>query len=144
MRGRLVLGAFGAALVGWGALGLLRDAADTRPLEVAGWLGILVVTHDLLLAPVVAAVAWVVARALPGAAGRAVRGGLVVGGVLLLVSVPLLLRGDVARDNASALPRDYESGTALVLGLVAAGTAGAAVIARRRRDPRRRLPDTRR
>jgi hypothetical protein len=127
---RVLLAALGIAVAGWGAIGLLRDAGDTRPFQVVLWVAGGLVAHDLVLAPVVAVVAWLTVRFVPSSVRPVVQAGLLSAGVLALIALPLLLRSGSPRDNASVLPRDYGTGTAVVLALVGLGTAVGVAVAR--------------
>ena len=132
-----------AVLVGLGALGFgtWRLATIGPAAEVTGallWLAAVLVLHDAVLAPAVAALGrplgllrgrgarWAVAVPVVGA-------GAYVAAVLTLVALPALLSPGVA-DNASVLPRDAGRGLLVALALVAlvtvavaAGTAAVAV-----------------
>lgn len=94
---RWVLGGLGVFLIGIGAWHL---AAQPDPYDALVWLAGALVLHDGVLAPLVLAVGLLVA-AVPGR--RVVRGALIVCGVLVLVTLPLLLRPG-APPNPSALP----------------------------------------
>ncbi|GHB60850.1 hypothetical protein GCM10010347_33640 [Streptomyces cirratus] len=125
-----------------GALGLLLAAVGARlvavlpdPLDVLVWLGGALVLHDAVIAPLVLG-AGLLTAALP--ARGLLRGTLLTGGAVLLVTLPLLLRPGGAA-NPSALPLPYGRNLLLVLGAVAVA-AGllAAVRAVRSRGRRRR------
>ncbi|MDP9397409.1 MAG: hypothetical protein M3P96_06100 [Actinomycetota bacterium] len=132
MSARLLLGAVGAAVAAYGVAGLLLNAASTAPPRTALWLVAVVIAHDLVLAPVVALVGWLLVRLVPAWARGTVQGGLVVAGVVLLLSVPLLIRQD-AGNYPSLLPLNYRANLLGVLAVVATGTAlGLALAAVRR------------
>ncbi|WP_234332623.1 hypothetical protein [Streptomyces sp. NRRL S-87] len=128
---RALSGALGLLLIGFGAWNL---AAQPDPYAVLVWLAGALVLHDGLLAPLVLAVGLLVA-AVP--ARRAVRGALVTGGALVLITLPLLLRPGAA-PNPSALPLPYARNLVLVLAVVAVLTTATARVGlthRRRRRP---------
>lgn len=110
---RCALGALGLLLIGVGGRQL---AAQPDPYDVLLWMAGALVLHDGVLAPVVLAVGLLVA-ALP--ARPVVRGALVTGGALVLVTLPLLVRPG-APPNPSALPLPYARNLLLVLAVVAA------------------------
>ncbi|MGW7099538.1 hypothetical protein [Streptomyces sp. NPDC054838] len=123
-----------------GALGLLSIAVGARlvaalpdPLDVLVWLGGALVLHDALIAPLVLGAGLLLA-ALP--ARRLLRGALLTGGAVVLITLPLLLRpGGTA--NPSALPLPYGRNLLLVLGAVAVVTALLAAVSAARSRARR-------
>ncbi|MCX4782679.1 hypothetical protein [Streptomyces sp. NBC_01264] len=127
---RLVLGAAGLLLIAIGGrlLAVLPD-----PFDVLVWMGGAVVLHDGIIAPLVLlaglAVAAVPARGL-------VRGALLTAGVLVLVTLPLLLRPGTP-PNPSALPLPYGRNLLLVLAAVAVAAGVTAAGGRWRRSRRR-------
>lgn len=124
--GRGLLGAAGLALIGIGAW---RVAELPDPVGVVVWLGGALVLHDGVIAPLVLGVGLGVAVALPAGWPRGVvRGALVAGGVLVLVTLPVLVRPGVA-PNATALPLPYGRNLLLVLGGVVA-VAGVWIVCR--------------
>jgi hypothetical protein len=133
--------AVGGAVAGFGLWGLLGHAAATRPPGWAGWLLATLLGHDLLLAPGLLTVGWLVGR-LPGRWRVPVRAALVVSAVVVLVTLPAFLGNGRATQpgNASLLPNDYGRSLALVLGLVwavaLAGVARGTVSGRRWPGPR--------
>ncbi|MEU6707937.1 hypothetical protein [Streptomyces wuyuanensis] len=126
---RYAAGALGVVMMTAGAALLLsdRDAAG-----VLVWLGGAIVLHDAVLAPLVLGVGLLVAG-LP--ARGVVRGALVVGGSLVLITLPLLLRPG-APPNPSALPLPYGRNLVIVLGAVA-GAACLVLLVRWLRRRRR-------
>ncbi|MFD5145837.1 hypothetical protein [Streptomyces sp. NPDC058401] len=135
MKGlRLLLGGAGLLLIAIGGR-LLADLPD--PFDVLVWMGGALVLYDGFIAPLVLAAGLAVA-AVP--ARGPVRGALLTAGVLVLVTLPLLLRPG-APPNPSALPLPY--GRNLLLVLAAVAVAAAAVVAggrwrraRARQDPK--------
>ncbi|MFP1628032.1 hypothetical protein ACLB9X_23330 [Streptomyces sp. 5K101] len=126
---RCALGALGLLLIGVGGRQL---AAQPDPYDVLLWMAGALVLHDGVLAPVVLAVGLLVA-ALP--ARPVVRGALVTGGALVLVTLPLLVRPG-APPNPSALPLPYARNLLLVLAVVAAVALAWVVLTRLRRRVR--------
>lgn len=100
------------------------------PLDVVVWLGGALVLHDGIIAPLVLAAGLLVA-AVP--ARGLVRGALITGGALVLVTLPALLRPG-APVNPSALPLPYGRNLLVVLAAVAAVTAVVALVRRGRRS----------
>ncbi|MFI5867969.1 hypothetical protein [Streptomyces sp. NPDC051546] len=133
MNFRYVTGGFGLALAAWGGWLLLQQP---EPWRIAVWLGGTVVVHDGFVAPLVIAVA-----ALVAALGSRLRGvpraALIVAGSLTVIALPPLLRpGGVA--NPTVLPLDYLRNWLVVLAVIALLTAAhTATRAVRRRAARR-------
>jgi hypothetical protein len=133
---RLALGAVGLVAIAFGVRGVLTGGVATDWPVTAGWLLAGVLLHDLVLFPAVAAVGWLLARAVPTVVRPVVRGGLVLAALVTAVALPVLTgRGDPT--NASLTPLDYPRNLALVLLAIAVGTAALAVLRWRRagREP---------
>lgn len=126
---RYVLGAAGLLLI---AIGARLVAVLPDPADVLVWLGGALVLHDGVLAPLALAAGLLVAA---GPARGVVRGALLTGGALVLVTLPLLLRPG-SPPNPSALPLPYGRNLLIVLAAVAAVAAVSAVSARFRRGRR--------
>lgn len=124
---RYALGALGLLLI---AIGGRLVAGLPDPLDVAVWLGGALVLHDGIIAPHVLAAGLLVA-AVP--ARGLVRGALITGGALVLVTLPALLRPG-APVSPSALPLPYGRNLLVVLAAVAAVTAVVALVRRGRRS----------
>lgn len=128
MKGvRLFLGGAGLLLIAIGGR-LLADLPD--PFGVLVWLGGALVLHDGIIAPLVLAAGLAVA-AVP--ARGLVRGALLTAGVLVLVTLPLLLRPGTP-PNPSALPLPYGRNLLLVLAAVLVAAGAMAVVGRWRRS----------
>ncbi|MER5759374.1 hypothetical protein [Streptomyces sp. NPDC002082] len=124
---RLLLGGAGLLLIAIGGR-LLADLPD--PLDVLVWMGGALVLHDGIIAPLVL-VAGLAVAAVP--ARGLVRGALLTAGVLVLVTLPLLLRPGTP-PNPSALPLPYGRNLLLVLAAVAVAAGVMAVAGRWRRS----------
>ncbi|MFJ7269951.1 hypothetical protein ACIQV3_25510 [Streptomyces sp. NPDC099050] len=127
---RVLLGGAGLLLIAIGGR-LLADLPD--PLDVLVWMGGALVLHDGIIAPLVLAAGLAVA-AVP--ARGLVRGALLTAGVLVLVTLPLLLRPG-APPNPSALPLPYGRNLLLVLAAVAVAAGVMAAGGRWRRSRQR-------
>jgi hypothetical protein len=130
---RVGVGLAGLALIGYGARGVITGGIATAPRDTARWLVAGVLGHDLLLAPLVAAVGWTVHHAVPARWRPFVHSGLFVAGTVVLVAIPVLT-GRGGHGNASSNPLDYRRNLVIVLAAVAAGTALVALVSGRRRD----------
>jgi hypothetical protein len=125
MRFRLLLGALGAALIGYGSYQLLHDRGATHPVEVAKWLVIAVLVHDGILAWAVVLVGWMLARAVPGRARPYVQGGLICAALITVITLPLIHRRGKAAPGSTLLTQNYPAHLAILLGTVAAAAVGA-------------------
>jgi uncharacterized membrane protein YoaK (UPF0700 family) len=138
----------GAALMAFGAVGLIGDMGVGAGVKVGGWLVGAGVAHDFVLAPLACLVGAAVARALPRWCRAPVQAALLTSGVLLIVVFPAL-RGfgrDQVPDNPSVQPLDYTTGTLTALAVVWSAAAvwlgvRLATSGRgRRRPPTRAIP----
>jgi hypothetical protein len=121
------LGGIGWALMAFGVWGILKEARATAPPELAAWIIGAAVAHDLVVAPVVFSVGRTVARASRGLPRAAIQVGLVLTGILVLYSIPVV--GEFGRlgDNPSLLPRTYGASLVVLLASVW-GVMGAAIV----------------
>ncbi|MEU7510700.1 hypothetical protein AB0B13_01635 [Streptomyces sp. NPDC042898] len=131
---RYVLGGCGIVLMAFGGALVLEQP---EPWRVGVWLAAGIVVHDGLIAPLVFAIA-----ALVAAAGLRLRGvpraALIVAGSLTAIAMPPLLRPEGAA-NATVLPLDYAGNWLLAMAAVAVITvAYVGVRACLRRAARRR------
>jgi hypothetical protein len=124
--------AIGGACVAFGVLSLITRRGAADPVTVGAFVVALALLHDLLLAPVVVAVAWVVRAITPGAVRGVVLGALALSAIVVGFAVPLLAGWGEQPDNPSLLPRRYGIGTAIVVACVWF-SAAAIVLARRHR-----------
>ncbi len=137
MIGRVSLGAVGVVVAGWGVWTLLTNQRPDQLVAAATWLVGGVVAHDVVLAPLVLAVGWVLARTMPPwLRGPAVAGSIVLGTVTV-VAVPVLGGWGRRADNPSLLPRDYWSGWLLLAAFVTIAVVAGAYVVRSRQETRR-------
>jgi len=123
--------AIGAAVMAYGAIGLVSDAGFGASTNVAAWLAGADVANDVVLAPLACLVGAAVARVLPRWCRAPVQAALLTTGVLLIVVFPAL-RGygrDTVPDNLSVDPLDYTTSTLTALAVVWAA-AGAWLVLR--------------
>jgi hypothetical protein len=128
-RGLIAGLVIGVPVMAFGVRGVLVDATDTHPAELARWIVGAAVVHDLLLLPVAGAAAWALHRLTPRRAWPYVRAAALTVAVLALVAWPFV-RG-YGRDpaNPSLFPRNYAVGVVAASATVAGAMAGAALIA---------------
>ncbi|MFC4786251.1 hypothetical protein ACT8ZV_17370 [Nocardioides sp. MAHUQ-72] len=132
MTARLVTGAVGVLLGAYGAWLLLSRQDASRIVDAATWLAAGVVLHDVVLAPLVVALAAIGARALPWAARGPATVALVVLGSVTLLAVPVLGRFGARADNPTLLDRPYVAGWLVLATLVVVAAAVATVVRARR------------
>jgi hypothetical protein len=126
-----VLGGVGWALMAFGVLGILKEARATAPPELAAWIIGAAMVHDLVVAPVVFSVGRTVARASRGLPRAAIQVGLVLTGILVLYSIPVVGGFGRLGDNPSLLPRTYGASLVVLLAMVWGATGGALVWGKR-------------
>jgi hypothetical protein len=112
--------AIGAAVMTYGAVGLLGDTGLGASVDVGIWLVGADVAHDFVLAPLACLIGAAAARLLPRWCRAPVQAALLTSGVLLIVVFPAL-RGygrDQVPDNPSVQPLDYTAATLTALAVV--------------------------
>ncbi|MCS7479102.1 hypothetical protein ACFFQW_25815 [Umezawaea endophytica] len=114
---RWVIGVLGVGLLGWGVVELVPVVFDS-PLSLGGWLLGGPVLHDALLAPLVAVGGVVVSRVLPPRWRAPVGAGLVVSGVLVVLSIPYLWRTFSGPVTPGLHDRPYLAGLLIALAVV--------------------------
>ena len=130
---RIALGGLGVAVFGYGVVGLLTEPAIADPGAVGEWLVVGLLVHDAVLAPLVFALCAVTYRY----TGTRRRGRLAallpVGGSLILISVPALVRHG-RNANPTVLPLDYARNLGVLLAVLVGASAlyGGAGAMRRR------------
>lgn len=118
-RGPRVLIAIGCGVLLYGVVGLLRHAVVTTPATTTVRWVLILMTNDLVLMPSIIVVG-MLTTLLPRALAPAVRAGLIVSGVLMLVAtwgVVGQIR-EVQPGNNEILPNHYATSLALMLGPV--------------------------
>ena len=129
---RVLVGTVGVAVAAYGGWLLASNADRSALVEIAIWLAVGVVLHDLVLTPVVLAVVWAGARVLPAAARAPAAVGLLVLGSVSLVAIPVLGRFGEVPSDPTQLDRNYLAGWSVVAGLVLTGVVLATLAVRSR------------
>ncbi len=119
---RWLIGAAGAGLALFGVFRLLTEIPAVDLLILAGWLAGALVVHDGILAPLTAA-AGAATRRVPHRLRRYVQGGLVSGAVVTVIALPLIVRAGSQPPQKALLRQNYAVNLAILLGLIAGGTA---------------------
>ncbi len=127
----------GLLLMAWGVRLYVESTPDlARRLDLAKWLVGLDLAHDLLLAPAVVGVGYLVGRAVPLGARAAVQVALIATGTVLLVGL-LPLMGTAGTANATIQPIRYGPAIAAVIAVIWLGATIAALITTRQGRGRR-------
>ncbi|MFL6164209.1 MAG: hypothetical protein ACJ74U_18560 [Jatrophihabitantaceae bacterium] len=119
-RSRLLIGAVGGGLMGYGIVRIFTDAKDTKPVSLLKWLIGALLVHDLLIAPVVVGIGWLLARYVPPRARRYLQAGLIAGGLVSALGVPLIWRqGKAGASSLALLQQDYRRNLLILLAIIA-------------------------
>jgi hypothetical protein len=102
----------------FGLISLFSRAAATDPPNFAVFFVGLALIHDLVLAPVVIGVAWLLRSVTPRGIRGVLFGALAVSAVVAGFSIPFVAGWGIQPDNPSFLPRDYGLGLVVVLAWV--------------------------
>ena len=110
----------GAGIMVYGVIGLLGSTSWSAAGSVALWVVGADLLHDLLIAPMVCLLGFVIARRTPTAWRWPVRAATLTTAVVLVVAYPVLggFGRDRVPDNRSVLPLDYPTAVATVLAVV--------------------------
>jgi hypothetical protein len=117
-RGLLVGLALGVPVMAYALRGMLVDADDTQPAELARWVIGLAVVHDVILVPVVLAVGLLLRQAVPRTAWPPIRAGVFASAVLTALALPLIRGYGRQASIPSLFPRNYTTGLLTALAVV--------------------------
>ena len=127
--------AVGVPMVAFGLWGVFANSGQTHPCELARWVVAADLAHDLIAAPIIVTVAWLVGR-LPRRELRApLRWGLGATGVLVVYAWPFLRGYGRNPSVPSLLNRNYADGLALYLAAVWVVAIAWGIVAVRRDPP---------
>ncbi|HTJ67461.1 MAG TPA: hypothetical protein VL551_08045 [Actinospica sp.] len=116
---RATLGGLGVLTAGYGVYGLLNEHVITDRAAVGEWLVAGVIGHDFLLAPAVFILCAIVYRLTNARWRGRLAAFLLIGGSLVAVSIPALIRQGLNR-NTTVLPLDYARNLTVLLAILAA------------------------
>ncbi|WP_375499096.1 hypothetical protein [uncultured Jatrophihabitans sp.] len=128
MRLRIALGALGVAFGLFGVFRLLTQLDTADLVQLAIWLVAALVLHDGVLSPIIVAVGVVVSR-IPSRARAALQGGLIAGGLITVVAVPMIHRAYTQPASKAILRQNFTANLGILLAVVAAGAVAFYVIA---------------
>jgi hypothetical protein len=121
----------GVPILGFGVWSAFSDRNDTHPFELARWVIASDLAHDLIGAPIIVTVAWLVGRWAPTAIRAPLRFALAASAVLALYSWPFIRGYGRNASVPSLLNRNYATGLTVYIAvawLIAAGWATIAVV----------------
>ena len=119
---RLPLGIAGVLLGLFGVFRLLTQVPPFALLILALWLLGALVIHDGILSPIVVAVGWAIARAVPPRARRYLQGALIMTALVSVVAIPMIYRQDSQPRSKSMLLQNFGGNLTLMLGIIAVMT----------------------
>ncbi len=137
-RTRYALGSAGIALIAFGAFRLVTQVPFGDLIILVGWLIGIVIVHDGVLSPAVAAGGWLVTRAVAPRARRYAQGALIVGALVAVIAIPLILRRGSQPPSKALLLSNYGANFTVLLAVIAAMSLAAYAVhvaSERRRVP---------
>lgn len=117
---RIAFAVSGILLGLFGAFRLVTQVPVSSLVGLAIWMIAAVVIHDGILSPLVVGVGALVSRLVPPRARRYVQGGLIAGGLITIVAIPLIMRQGQVPASKALLQQNFGGNLTLLLGLVAA------------------------
>lgn len=108
----------GGACMAFGVISLLTHAGSTKPVNFAFFFVGLALLHDLVLVPVVLAVAWILRKGSPKVARGLIMGAVAVSAIVIAFAIPGLRGWGLQDGNPSFLPRNYAFGLAVSLAVI--------------------------
>ncbi|WP_436793069.1 hypothetical protein [Actinospongicola halichondriae] len=126
----------GVPVVAYGLWGLVDTFPGDRLVNIATYFVGGAVVHDLIVAPAVCVLGWLLLRFVPRAAVGPVQAAAAVSAVVALVAWPLVRGYGVTAGEPSFLSRDYTASVLVVWGVV--WSVAALVVAFRLVSARRR------
>lgn len=128
---RAILIGAGIVLAVIGGIVLLNDIPPRQYTAIIVWLVAVLLAHDVVIAAVVFAVAFAGRRAAGRMPHRAIliaQGALAVGGIMVLLVVPEIVKKAAGTANPSTLPLDYGINLAILLIVLAVAATTAIVL----------------
>lgn len=119
---RIGLGVAGILVGLYGVVNLVTGVDLGTLVVLALWLIGAVVIHDGILSPAVLAVGWALHRWVPPRARRYAQAGLIAGGLITVVAIPMIVRQGAEPASKALLRQNFGGNLTLLLGLVAAAS----------------------
>lgn len=135
-RSKLFIPAFilGWLIIWYGATRALDNRVDSNPAALIQHVIAFDLFHDLIIAPVVVLIGWILGKVVPPAARGPVRAAAALTAIVLVFSYPLFRRWGVRPTNSSTLPLPYARNIVIVLAFVWACAAVVTIWRLRRAD----------
>ncbi len=130
----------GWAIIAFGAHTALHDARDAHPVALLVHVVTFDLVHDVVIAPTLFIVAWLIGKVVPAVARGPVRAAAGATALYVALAYPLVRRWGRRPTNSSTLPLDYGRNLAIVIAVVWL-LAGVVTV---RRAPRKGQRDERR
>jgi hypothetical protein len=132
---RIVFAVAGLGLLLYGGYSLLTHVPPALLVWLVVWLVAVLLAHDLVLAPGVVGLGWVIGERVPAGGRRYLQAGLVVTAMVTVIALPLMLRQG-SRPPAKAMLLQNYALNWLLLVLAIAGVLVVAYLVRRSRHGR--------
>jgi hypothetical protein len=119
-RSRLFIPAFvvGWAIIWYGATRALGNRVDSNPTALVQHVIAFDLFHDLVIAPAVVLIGWLLGKILPPVARGPVRAAAAMTAIILVFAYPSFRRWGVRPTNSSTLPLPYARNIVIVLAVV--------------------------
>ncbi len=134
LAARITLAVIGIGLLLYGAFELLTHVPPAILVWVLVWLVAALLVHDLVLAPGVVGLGWVIGSRVPPRGRRYLQAGLIVAAMFTVIALPLMLRQGSRPPAKAMLLQNYAVNWLLLLLCVAVVVTGAYLL---RRSPDR-------
>jgi hypothetical protein len=122
---RIILATVGILVVLYGITNLFIHIPIQTLVLVAIWLVAALIIHDLILAPAVVGVGWLLRRFVPDRARRYLQVGLIISSIVTVLAIPMIYRRGSQPPEKTLLIQNYGANLALLLGIVAGITLAA-------------------
>ena len=116
---RIILTILGILVVLYGLAHLLISIPIATLLWVALWMIAALIIHDVVIAPSVIGVGWLLRRLLPDRARRYVQIGLIMAAGATIIAIPMIIRRGSQPPQKTLLIQNYAANLALLLGIFA-------------------------
>jgi hypothetical protein len=116
---RIALAVAGVALAAFGVFRLVTEVPPSQLLILGLWLVAALIIHDVLLAPSVVGVGWLLRRYVPDRGRRYLQLALIMIALVTVIAVPMIfLRGSQPAAKALLL-RNYGANLIMIIGVIA-------------------------
>jgi hypothetical protein len=122
---RIILATVGVLVLLYGITNLLIHIANRDLVRVVIWLVSALLIHDLIFAPAVVGVGWLLRRFVPDRPRRFLQVGLIIGAIVTLLAIPMIYRRGSQPPQKTLLIQNYAANLGLLLGIIAALTVAA-------------------